>query len=254
MNDTITFLKKELLESVRTYKLFILLAVFSMLGLMNPLFAKLTPQIVALAMPEGMNITVAAPTAIDSWTQFYKNVGQIGIIVILLVFSGILSQELSRGTLVIMLTKGLHRSSVLLAKFIYMLLFWTAGLVLSFLITWGYTVYLFPGDAAHSLFFAAFCLWLFGVFLLSALLFGSAVSGSTYGCMLITAGVFIACMLLNVIPALHKFNPASLASDNMALIQNTLERSELYWTLGITGVLTFGFLTLSVLAFRKKQI
>ena len=116
MRNYVTFLKKEWLESLRTYKLFVMLASFSILGIMNPLIAKLTPEIIDLAMPEGMEIAVAVPTAFDSWAQFYKNTGQIGVIVTVIVFSGIISVELSRGTLIHMLTKGLSRSSVILSK------------------------------------------------------------------------------------------------------------------------------------------
>lgn len=46
MRNYVTFLKKEWLESLRTYKLFVMLASFSILGIMNPLIAKLTPEII----------------------------------------------------------------------------------------------------------------------------------------------------------------------------------------------------------------
>ena len=57
MRNYVTFLKKEWLESLRTYKLFVMLASFSILGIMNPLIAKLTPEIIDLAMPEGMEMS-----------------------------------------------------------------------------------------------------------------------------------------------------------------------------------------------------
>jgi ABC-2 type transport system permease protein len=43
MTHYIAFLKKEIVESIRTYKLFIMLVVFLMFGIMNPLVAKLNP-------------------------------------------------------------------------------------------------------------------------------------------------------------------------------------------------------------------
>lgn len=254
MKNYITFLKKELLESMRTHKLLIMLAVFAILGIMNPLFAKLTPEIISLAMPEGQTITVAKPTAFDSWTQFYKNTGQMGLIVIAIVFSGILSIELSKGTLINMLTKGLSRSTVILSKYTYMLLLWTASLAISFFITLIYTVYLFPGGETLNLLFSVFCLWLFGAFLLALLLFAAVLVESSYGCLLITGIVIIICMLLNMISAAQKYNPFSLVTQNMGLIQNEVEVSALYYAIGITGVLSLIFIISSILVFRKKQL
>ena len=44
MNYFTVFFKKELMESVRTYKLLIMLTIFLVFGIMNPLTAKLTPD------------------------------------------------------------------------------------------------------------------------------------------------------------------------------------------------------------------
>ena len=40
------FVKKEFMEFYRSHKLLIILAVFLLLGMMNPLTAKITPQLV----------------------------------------------------------------------------------------------------------------------------------------------------------------------------------------------------------------
>lgn len=254
MKNYFTFLKKELLESIRTYKMFILLIVFLLLGIMNPLIAKLTPEIVETAMPAGMDITVAAPTAMDSWLQFYKNVGQIGVLVIVLVLSGMLSAELSKGTLINLLTKGLSRSVVILAKYTYMILMWTAGYALSYLVTWGYTVFLFPKDSAANVLLSAFFLWVFGVFLLAVLMLGAVLSGNSYGGLLITGGVFVICMLLNMFPVVHKFNPLTLGSDNVALIQNTVKPGEFFPAVGTAVIIVVLAIAGSVMLFGKKQL
>jgi ABC-2 type transport system permease protein len=108
MKNYVAILEKELLESVRSYKLFIMLIVFFIFGIMSPLTAKLLPELLSSMVPEGITITLTEPAAIDSWMQFFKNVSQMGLIVMLLVFSGIIGVELSRGTLINMLTKGLR--------------------------------------------------------------------------------------------------------------------------------------------------
>lgn len=254
MKNYFAFLKKELLEGMRTYKLFIIMTVFLLLGIMNPLIAKLTPEIVEMAMPPGMDIAVATPTALDSWMQFYKNVGQIGVLVIVLVFSGVLCTELSKGTLINLLTKGLSRNVVILSKYTYMVLMWTAGYVLAFLVTLGYTVYLFPEGEVWNLLFSAFCLWLFGVFLLAVLMLGSVIISNTYGSLLFTGAVLVLCMLLNMIPAVHKYNPFILGAENVALIQNTVKAGDFYGAAGVAGAAVILAVAGAVLLFRKKQL
>jgi len=254
MNNYIAFLKKELLENIRTYKMPIMLLVFFVFGIMNPLTAKITPDLLTALMPEGMSVTLTEPTAFDSWTQFFKNVSQMGLIVMVIVFSGILGTELSKGTLINMLTKGLSRSAVILSKYTCMAMIWTMSIIISFFVTWGYTVYLFPSGEIVNLLFSVFCLWVFGMFLLALLLFAATLTKNNYGCLLITGAGVVACMLCNIIPAAHKYNPLSLATDNMSLITNTVEASSLYCTIWIAGILSLIFIASSILIFRKKQL
>ena len=165
MNPYLIFLKKELLESAKTYKLLILGAVFLIFGLMSPLFAKLMPEILRWAMttdPATAGIDLSSmftdPKALDAWAQFYSNIGQMGLIVLVVVFSGMLSSEISKGTLTIILTKGLTRSSAILAKFTSSIVIWTGVLLLAFFTSWAYTVYFFPGENLSNIIFAVFCL------------------------------------------------------------------------------------------------
>lgn len=250
----LAFLKKEIFEYIKTYKLFIMLIVFAVFGITNPLMAKLLPEIFESLITDGIMITLPEPTAYDAWTQFFKNATQIGLIVMAILFSGVLSSELSKGTLLNLLTKGLSRTAVILSKYTCMAMAWTLSLALCFGLTYGYTIYLFPEDRTSNLLFSVFCLWLFGLFLLAALLFSASLTKSNYGCLLITGIVVIACMLMNIIPSMHKYNPISLSTDNMGLIMNSIDVSSLYSVILISCLLSLIFVLLSVLIFRKKQL
>ncbi len=256
MKNYLTFLKKELLEYARTYKLFILLTVFAIFGILNPLMAKLLPEILKslMATDGGISITLAEPTAFDSWTQFFKNATQMGLIVLVIVFSGILTAELSKGTLINLLTKGLPRHAVILAKFTGMVLLWTASLLLCFGLTLVYTVYLFPDGQTTNLLFSVFCLWLFGVLLLALLMFASTLTKSNYGSLLITGAGVVLLMLMDIVPAAHLYNPLALASDNMALLTNAVQPSALCTASLLTAFLSLIMIVSSLLIFRKKQL
>jgi ABC-2 type transport system permease protein len=253
MSHYIAFLKKELVESIRTYKTLVMLAVFLIFGITNPLVAKLIPEILAAVMTDDMVFTIPEPTAFDSWVQFFSN-SQTCLIVMVIVFSGILSTEFSKGTLINMLTKGLSRWAVIIAKYTSMTLVWTASLILSFLATWGYTIYLFPGDEVPNLFSAVFCLLLFGMFLLALLLFAAVISSKSYICMLITGAVIIVSVFFSIIPDAYKYNPTALAGKNMDLVTNAIELSSLSGVICISAMLSIILLAFSVVVFRKKQL
>ena len=73
MNGYLAFMKKEWMEQIRTYKLFILLVVFFIFGMLSPLTAKLMPELLSQFPIEVMTIILPEPSAIDSYTQFFKN-------------------------------------------------------------------------------------------------------------------------------------------------------------------------------------
>lgn len=254
MSHYIAFLKKELLENIRTYKMLIMLLLFFIFGIMSPLTAKLTPDLLNALAADGVSITIADPTALDSWTQFFKNTSQMGLIITVIVFSGILGTEISKGTLINILTKGLSRRAVILSKYTSMSLIWTISLLISFLSTWAYTAYLFPGSQIKNLFFSTFCLWLFGILLLSLLLFAATITKNSYSCLLLTGAGVVICLLAAILPTADQYNPLSLTTKNMDLLTNTTAPSTLHNAIYISILLTIALISSALLIFKKKQI
>lgn len=254
MKRFFAFTKKELLEQIRTFKTFILFAVFLLFGITSPLLAKLIPDILSGMNIEGMRIILPDPTYLDAYSQFFKNMTQMGMIAVLLIFSGIISQELTRGTLVNMLSKGLPRSAVIFSKYTAALLLWTASFAAAAAVNYGYTIYLFGAHNTAHLIFSCFCLWLFGDFLLALILFASTLIKGNYGGLLLTAVTIGALLIANIFPALQKYNPVILASDNVALITGAVQTHDLTTGILITLSLIVLCLAGAVIIFKKKQI
>lgn len=250
----IAFMKKEWMEHVKTYKLLILFSVFFIFGMMSPLLAKLMPEIMSGMEIEGMTITLAEPTAMDSYMQFFKNMNQMGLLVLVLVFSGMLTQELVKGTLVNMLTKGLSRTRVILAKYLMAVLLWSIGLVIAFMTTYGYTVYLFPNDPIVNLAISVSCLWLFGVWLLALLMFAQTLVNSQYGNLLFVALSVGLLFMINLIPSLQKYNPLTLVSNNVAMLVSEFDKSSLMPSVYVSSILTVLLLWSAILIFKNKRI
>ncbi|HOK32963.1 MAG TPA: ABC transporter permease [Limnochordia bacterium] len=250
----VVFFKKETKESIRTYALLIMAVVFAVLGIMNPLVAKLTPELIPKLMPEGINITMPEPSSLDSWSQFFKNIQQMGLVVTMLVFSGSLPNEVAKGTLINLLTKGLSRRAVIFAKYAAMAAIWTLSMAISLVVTWTYTIYFFPDGKAQHVLLAAFWLWTFGAFLLAVMLCAATLVVSSYGSLLISGAAVVTLMILNVIPAVQKYNPLSLAGRNMDLVTGNIGPASLVPALIITLVAIPLLILLAAQKFAKKQL
>lgn len=252
MRAFLAMIKKEFLESIRTFKLLIVVLVFLLFGMLNPVTAKIMPKLLSSFLPEGMTVTLAVPHAIDSWIQFYKNMST-QMILFIVVFSGIVANELSRGTLIHILTKGLSRKTVILSKFTAVVSMWTVSYLICFGTTFIYTMYLLPGELPNTV-FTAFCMWLFGVLQISVMLFGGVLFGNIYGSLLLTGGFAGLLMLLNIAPEFAEYSPYLLSSGSVSLLTMDAGVSDFYVSIGVTIGLIFLFLSDSLIFFDKRQL
>ncbi len=254
MRGFFAFTKKEFREHFRTYRIIILAAVFFVFGMFSPLTAKMLPEIFSSLDMQGIVINIPEPTYLDAYSQFFKNMTQIGLIVVLLVFSGMITNELTKGTLVIILSKGLPRHTVILSKYLVAVILWTISYAAAAVLNHVYTVYLFNQVSGEGVLFSLFCLWLFGVFMLAVIILASTITQGNYGGLLLSAGILILLMVLNMFPKCQRFNPVSLAANNAGLIANTVSVSDLVPTVWITVGLTALGILLSIFIFQEKQL
>ena len=256
MKPFLAFTRKELLAQFRTGKVTILGILFVLFGIMNPAIAKLTPwlmEMMADSLAEsGMIITDITVTAMDSWVQFFKNI-PMALIVFVLMQSSIFTREYQTGTLVLSLTKGLPRSTVLIAKTVVLTLFWSAGYWLCFAITYGYNAYFWDNAIAQNLLFSALCWWVFSLWILALLVFFSTLSVSSTIVLVGTGGVVFASTLLSMIPKISKYLP-TLLSDGNSLIYGTAAAEKYVPALLIATAMCILFFALSIPIFNRKQL
>ncbi|MEI8200422.1 MAG: ABC transporter permease [Eubacteriales bacterium] len=251
MRAFIAFTKKEFTENLRTYKLLIIGAVFLLFGMMNPVFAKFTPEILQAA---GINMVLPTPTALDSWAQFFKNIGQTGLLVLVIIFSGIMANEFSRGTLINILTKGLKRSTVILSKFTAATIIWTFSYLLCYVVSYFYTAYFWSMSGMSHIFLSFFSMWLYGVLLIALVIFGGVLFKNIYGSLFLTGGTVLVLTLVNISPKLQKYNPITLSSDNMSLLSAQKNVSDFLPALIICAAIIIVLIIISIAVFNKKQI
>ena len=256
MKSLLAFIKKEMLEQRRSGKLIILGILFVVLGIMSPAIAKLTPWLMEMMVDtlagSGLVFTPVSVSAMDSWTQFFKNM-PIGLIAFVLIESSIFTREYQTGTLLLSLTKGLERYKVVAAKTVVLAFLWTISYWLCAGITYGYTAFFWDNAIAQHLLFSLTCWWVFGLLAVALMVLFSAMAKSNTGVLAGTGSVVLGCYLLSFFARLKKIMPTMLM-DGTSLIYGMAEPKAYTVPLIIAAVMIPVCIAVSVSVFNRKQL
>jgi ABC-2 type transport system permease protein len=254
MKQFFAIVKKEFRESHATFRLYILIGAFLILGMLSPLLANLLPFLMESMVDMGFVIEAPEPVAMDSWVMFFDNIGEMGIFALVIVFCGLMSNEFSRGTLINLLTKGLKRSTVIFAKLTSAAIMWTAAYLLAIAVCYVYTAYFWEAIPLNHAFLAFFAPWLFGIFLLTILIFGGTLTGNFYGGLLGCLLMLVSFGILGMFSSISRFVPLRLAGGTVGLITETAQPSDFYAAIVVCFILIFALTAGSVFIFNKKKV
>lgn len=256
MKTLVAFLKKEMMEQIRSSRLMILGLLFLAFGIMNPAIAKLTPwmmEMLAESMEEaGLAVLEVKVDAMTSWTQFYKNV-PMALIAFVLLQSNIFTKEYQSGTLILALTKGLERYKVVLAKTTVLISTWTAGYWLCYGVTYVYNAYFWDNSIAKHLVVAAVYWWLIGIWTIALMMLFSVAGNSSSTVLLGTGGIFFAVYLVSLIPKLKEYMPTELMGG-MNMLMGASEPGDYTKVLVVTIATMVACFIISIPLFNKRRI
>jgi ABC-2 type transport system permease protein len=252
-------LRKELLESLRTFRLPIVAGLFLFTGLSSPVLARYLPEIIELAGGDQLGvIDIPTPTPADAVNQLVKNLAQFGALAAILLAMGLVAAERDRGTAAFILTKPVSRPTFLGAKVAGLTLVLLASTVVAVVAGWIYTAILFePLPVVGWIWLTILVtLWLLGFGSITFL--GSVVTGST----LAAGGIgFVALLVIGIvsaIPGLETFTPGGLLGPATELAANTVTVAQLGTDLSTpifsTIVLIVVAIALSVWSFGRQEL
>ena len=254
MRIFLSLLKKEAIEGARTKKMISTFILFLLIGLISPLTAKLTPMILQSIATGNIDINVAPPSEIDSWTQFFKNISQIGMFGLAIILSTQMANEFQKGTLINLLSKGLPRYQVVLSKIFYNFILWFIAYFCSFILTYFYTKYFFGiSFPIRNILMAALLPFIFGLFLISLEILAGVISGNVIGTLILTSAGIVIQLILSIRDEIVKYMPIALIGKPVNLIKGI--GYDDYYVPIITGsILLILCIVISIAVINKKQI
>ncbi|MHB8274764.1 MAG: ATP-binding cassette domain-containing protein [Dermatophilaceae bacterium] len=253
MSGFAAFAGKEAREILRTWRIWVLPGILLFFALTGPVLAKLTPQLLgALGGDQLKGLVLPTPTYHDAYGQWIKNLSQLALLVLLIVYGSIVSSERKSGTAVLVLTKPVSRTAFIMAKAVVHSAFLAVLVIAGTLVTWGITAAIF-GQAPGSALWSASLVWLvFGVLFIALMTLLSVLIGSSAG----AAGVGIGAYALVSIAATWKplgtNSPAALATLPSSLVAG--KGVAVLWPVLTSLLLAAALFALAARAFRRSEL
>lgn len=178
----------------------------------------------------------------------------VGFSAVIILYGSCLSGEYSKGTLVLMVTKGLSRKDVIFAKYTVAAVLMTISFWGSYAFTYGYTALLWPDTELSNVALAACALWIVGFLYLSILMVGCVLFKQTFTGILFTGGMVAVISLLGIIEPLAKFSPFNLTTQNIDLISGIAAPSDFIMPVLTSVAMSILGLLLAVKLFNAKAL
>lgn len=253
-------LAREWLEQRRSLKIIWLPIVFALLGLTQPLMMYFLPEILKAvgtgAETEQVIALMGDQSAQEVMAQTLgSQFDQIGIIIIIVVAMACIQNDRTRGMLAFIMTRPVSAAEYVLSKWVMQCMVGLSSLLIGYVLAAYYTYFLFGELAINSLTQAFFVYAIWFIFVISLVVFASAVFGSNAVVAMIS--VFIA-IVLGVISGfggwIQMFNPAYLSKNATMLIMSDKTMDYFIPTLCITILWIFAFISLTILMIKIKPL
>jgi ABC-2 type transport system permease protein len=253
MSGMAAFAGKETREILRTWRIWVLPGILGFFALTGPVLARFTPEIVgALAGDQLGGFKMPTPTYVDAYTQWIKNLSQIALFALIIIYGSIVSSESKSGTAALVLTKPVSRTAFVIAKAAVHSLFLAILLVGGTLVTWGLTAAVF-GQAPGSALWSSALVWLvLGVLFIALMTLLSVLIDSAAG----AAGAGLAVFALVSVAAIWKpfgmYSPAALTTQPASLAAG--KDPAVLWPVLTSLLLAVLLVACAALAFRRKDL
>jgi ABC-2 type transport system permease protein len=254
MNGFAPFLRKEVDETVRTWRLWVLPGFLLFAALSSPVVTYLMPTLLDSlgTAQQGLSITVSDPTALQAYIEYLGNLSELTLFALVIAYGGIVSGEVRGGTAALTLAKPLSRAAFVLGKWLSQAAVILIAAALGTIICVGLTQLLFDGGPAGRLVLAV-ALWAFYALMLLAVMVllsielkaPAAASGAG-------VGVYAALLVLAQFEVTSSATPAGLPAAGLAIVRG--EPAQWAGPLAATVAVTAACLVAAVLRFERREI
>ena len=229
-----TLWRMEWLRLVRTGRLWILVAVYALFGVLGPFSARYISQIVE-RFGGGVEIVVPDPTPLDGMVQFYSNAGQIGLLAVVAVAAAAMTFDAQPQWAAFLRTRVPSVSRLLQPRVVMSSLGAVIALVVGTALAAGLTGVLIGAVPVREVALGTALGALYLAFAVSVTAVAASVARQTVTTVLLTVGVLVVLPIAQVVAVIDPWLPSKLLGATTALLGGQ-ELSELLTSAAVTVV------------------
>jgi ABC-2 type transport system permease protein len=250
-----SFIRKEATEIVRTWRIWVLPGMIVFFAISGPILAKYMPELLKSlgGATGGIQIIIPRPSWADSYTgQWIKNLSQVLLFTLIIIYGGLVSSERKSGTAILVLTKPVSRTAFVIAKFLTHACFVVLTVCGGALLTWGVTALVFP-DAPLAPLAAGTGAWLaYGVMIIGLMTLLSVAISSQAGAAGLGFAIYALSAVLGIWKAAALYSPIGLMGLPTELAAG--KHPAVLWPVSSALVLTVVFVAAAALLFRRQEL
>ena len=257
MKQWLLLFQKEWLEMTRNFKVVWIPLVFILIGMMQPITSYYLPQIIEKAgnLPEGAVFEIPLPSSGVVLAQTLGQYSQVGVLILVLAFMGIVSSERNSGVAGMILVKPVSYTSYITAKWLSASLLAFLSFLIGMLSAWYYTELLI-GDVVISALIKGiliYGLWLTFLLTLTVLLSSLLKSSGVVAFLTLLTAILLSAST-SLLSKWMQWSPARLSTHANALFISGTPDTNFILSLFVTIALIIVFLLVSVQMFQRKEL
>ena len=218
-----TVWRLEWLRLTRTRRLAVLVGVFAFLGLTGPLTARYLGEILKTLGTGGIQVTFPPPRPADGIAEYSSNIGQIGLLVVVLIAASALAFD-GRREMAVFLRTRLAVREIVLPAYAMNVLAATVGCLVGSGAAWYETAVLLGPLPAGRMLLGVLCSVVFLAFAVALTALTAAWTRSTVAAAGSALAAMLAMAIAGSVPAIARFLPTSLAGAMAQLVDGTSPR------------------------------
>ena len=247
------FAVKELREIVRTWRIWVLPGIVLLFAVTGPVLARFTPELVGAVVGSSLGgLKIPTPTYTDAYLQWTKNLSQIVLVALIIVYGSLVSGEVRSGTAVLVLTKPLSRNAMIAVKATVQSLFVVTVVVAGALVTWGLTWSIFGQAPAGPVWRATAVFLVLAVLFVCLMTLLSAAIKSAAGAAGVGLGGYVVLAIASIWKPLGQYSPAALTTEPASLAAG--HAVTVTWPVITTLLLAIACVVVAVVVFRRQDL
>lgn len=212
-----TLWRVEMLRLVRTGRIWIVVGVYVLFGILGPVTAAYLPEILE-RFGGGVEVTVADPTPIDGMGQFFSNAGQLGVLAVLTIAAGALTFDAKPEWAAFLRTRTPSLWQLVIPRVLGPTLAAVVALVAGTAVAAALTTVLIGGLPVVDLVVGTVLGALYLAFAVTVVAVAASVTRQAVTTVLLSVGVLVVLPILQIVSAIEPWLPSKLLGATTALL------------------------------------